>query len=205
MTALTLWQTRWGYFLGMVFALNAPILFGAFRRWWVGGLAFAISLWPILKEWDLRLYPDSGQRNASHLEATLLREVADNLKGPETAPFLAPWWISPPLAYWSGQPGIAGSSHEAISGTVDMARFYLATDPKQAAQILERRKVARVIADDPARVIDKSAPILGIDEPATCMATLLVDQPKKPAAYLLPVFSNDFFKIYAVDQSRLTQ
>ena len=35
---------------------------------------------------------------------------------PPATTILAPWWLSPPLAYWSGQPAVAGSSHEALPG-----------------------------------------------------------------------------------------
>ncbi len=226
-TVLTCWQIRWGYFMALVYVLTLPWQLAAlWRGWgwlweWVAarvraprfvrivldiaaiGCAAVLALWPLIAEWDLRLHPDSTQQTNAHTELMLLRETAESLRGPERAGFLAPWWISPPLAYWSGQPGVAGSSHEAIAGIVDSARFYLAVKPAEAADILKRRKVSRVIADDPDRVIAKCAPILG--EPATGlrMSNVLFERPREPTAYLVPTFSNAYFKVFAVDEARL--
>jgi hypothetical protein len=201
--ALTCWQIRWGYFLAIVYALTLPWQLAVLRRRWVIGLVVAASLWPMLTEWEGRLFPDPEAREEMHQEEKLMREMAESLRGPEKSPFLAPWWISPALAYWSEQPGVAGSSHEAIAGTVDSARFYLAQTPAEAAAILRARKVSRVVSDDPAHILEKCAPILGVTVPEDCMAVRLVEHFRSPAPYLIPVFSNNFFKVFAVDQARL--
>jgi hypothetical protein len=73
------------------------------------------------------------------------------MRSSEKRPFLAPWWASPQVAYWSGQPGITGTSHQSLSGIVDSARFYLAEKPESAAAILRARGVRYVIIDDLSR------------------------------------------------------
>ncbi len=79
---------------------------------------------------------------------------------------MAPWWLSPGLLYFSGQPIVSGSSHAGLSGIVDSARFFTATSWTEAEQILERRKVRWIVVwDDPYRVypvLDTSQAILGL-------------------------------------------
>ena len=80
---------------------------------------FVVSLWPVLAEWDrTHLARRSGRRAKfeQRQEAVELRELSTGLISAERLPFLAPWWLSPAIAYWSGQPGVAGSSHESLPG-----------------------------------------------------------------------------------------
>ena len=49
---------------------------------------------------------------------------AGRLRSQETQPLLAPWGLSPSISYWSGQPAVAGSSHESLSGIAASARFF---------------------------------------------------------------------------------
>ncbi len=203
-SVLTWWQIRWGYFAAMIFVLSLPWQFSVFKRWWSVPTFVLICAWPTLRAWEKTIYVDPEQREKLHHEVYLLRETAESLRGPERAPFMAPWWISPALAYWSEQPGVAGSSHESIAGTVDSARFYLAATPQESAAILRERGVARVVGDgDAERVISACAPILGKEEPEKCMAHLLGEQFRQPAPFLIPAFSNEYFHVYAVDQARL--
>jgi hypothetical protein len=82
---------------------------------------------------------------------------------------MAPWWISPGLLYFSGNPIVSGSSHCGISGIVASANFFTATSWKDAADILVRRKVRWVVVwDDPRLVyplVDTSRGILGEARP----------------------------------------
>ncbi len=61
---------------------------------------------------------------------------------------MAPWWLSPGLLYFSGQPIVSGSSHCGISGIVDSAKFFSTTSWAAAEQILVRRKVRWVVVWD---------------------------------------------------------
>lgn len=78
---------------------------------------------------------------------------------------LAPWWLSPGLLYFSGQPIVAGSSHCGISGIVASARFYTATSWIDAEQILKERRVRWIVAADDPRylypLLNTSRKILG--------------------------------------------
>ena len=81
----------------------------------------------------------------------------ETIRSDQTHAFLAPWWLSPSIAYWSGQPGVAGSSHEALDGTVDAARFFAQRRPTTARGILANAQVEWVIAYDWDRVAQNSA------------------------------------------------
>ncbi|MGV3531397.1 MAG: hypothetical protein ACO1QR_03435 [Chthoniobacteraceae bacterium] len=211
----TMWQLRWGYFLALAFAmalvwiLNVPCTERRWTRWaWRIGLwaLFLGSLYPMAKEWDERLFPNAEARRQialQHGEMQQLREAAERIRGPETVPFLAPWWHSPRIAYWSGQPGVAGSSHQSISGNVESARFYLAEDRAVAGEILKARRVAAVFGDEPGRVISTSRQILGTTVSANPMAKRLIDDPADAAPFLVPTFSNQFYQVFAVDQAKL--
>lgn len=214
---LTLWQLRWGYFLALGFAMSLVWVLSVppqtERRavqwaWRIGLWVFFLgSLWPMAREWDERLFPRAeGRRQIAmqHSEMQQLREAAERMRGPEVAPFLAPWWHSPRIAYWSGQPGVAGSSHQSISGIVDSARFYLAEDVAAAGAVLKARGVAQVLGDEPGRVIATSAQVLGVSPGPEPMAKRLMDDPDQAAPFLVPIFSTQFYKVFAVDQAKLT-
>jgi len=79
---------------------------------------------------------------------------------------LAPWWLSPGLLYFSGQPIVTGSSHCGISGIVAGAQFYTATSWIDAENILKARQVRWIVVyDDPKLeypVLNTSRGILGM-------------------------------------------
>jgi hypothetical protein len=165
--ALTIWQLRWGYFLAVIFALSLPIQFTVLRRVWIGWLIFLVSLWPLAWDWDEKIFPDDHpeleletQRGVLRLEAVRLREVAETMRSAERRPFLAPWWLSPALAYWSGQPGVAGSSHESLPGIVASARFFLAPDAAESARLARELGVKWIVTDDPDRLVATSRALL---------------------------------------------
>ncbi len=216
---LTCWQVRWGYFLPLVYALSLPWQFSALpTRWRLPfGLIIVVGLTPMAREWSARLHPSSERLEnlaEQRTDAALLRDAAvfigqaaaqrPSTDDPPAAGVLAPWWLSPPLAYWSGQPALAGSSHEALPGTVDTARFFMATDARLAAGILRRRRVRWVVAYDPARVQGTSASLLGLDPPpARFMDLALYQRPEVAPRYLHLVFVNQYFKIYEVQVNSL--
>ncbi len=210
--ALTLWQVRWGYFLALVFAFCLPWMIGVFRRRWIAFALLFLALWPMAREWDDRLHPSFEQEKQTALEVqevTLLRRFSEEMRGPERSPFLAPWWMSPALAYWSGQPGVAGSSHESLPGNVDSAHFYLAEKMDDAAAILRARSVRWVLADDASRTIGTSAALLGVASPVTPLALILAENPRNAPPFLtevaIPPSSGNrvFFHLYAVDFASL--
>ncbi|MDQ3622581.1 MAG: hypothetical protein M3463_08850 [Verrucomicrobiota bacterium] len=203
---LTLWQIRWGYFLALVFVMALPWQLAALHRPWAAWPVFVIALWPLAGDWEERLFPNPGaqkQRALQRREGVLLREIAERMRSEDRRPFLAPWWISPALAYWSGQPGVAGSSHQSIAGIVDSARFYLAEDLPPAVAILRARGVYWIVADEPSRVIGNSAALLGAGPPATALASLLArrDVLQAPLGWTASgAFENQFYKLWKVDE-----
>jgi hypothetical protein len=192
---------RWGYFLALAFALSLPWALAAIPWRPVAWLTFVISLWPVAAEWDQQLYPDERNRTAreeDREDSFLLRETAQALISPARAIILAPWWLSPAIAYWSGQRCVSGSSHQSLPGTMDSARFYLSTAPEEACEILKKRSVNYVIAYEPSRVISNSAQILGrtpSDEP---LGKILYEQPYSAPAFLRLVYENRFFRVFEV-------
>ena len=199
LSGLTCWQARWGYFLALAFAMALPVLLNAFPKRWIALVAFGVSLWPLAVEWDRQTDPKNAPLRAERrMDNLALYDVAQKLRGAIRLPILAPWWQSPALAYWSGQPCVAGSSHESLPGTVDASRFYLSTDPDAAEAILARRRVACVVAYDADRVNAVSSTILGEAIPKDTMGQFLYERPHSPPPFLEPVdaSSNRVFRVF---------
>ena len=202
---LTCWQLRWGYFFVLVFAMSLPWQLAVVRRAWIAWPAFAVSLFPIAQDWDARLFPDDEterQRTMQRMEHAALRRIVSVM---DRGAFLAPWWQSPAIAYWTRLPGVAGSSHQSLPGIVDTARFYLAEKPEEGAAILKKRRVAWVLVDDAERMTSTSAALLGIEPSATPLGLILAENPHKAPPFLRetatpPSAGNRvFFRLYAVD------
>jgi len=177
--ALALWQTRWGYFLALVFAFSLPWVFAAMGRTWIAWPVFGIALWPIAAAWDKQLFPDEDterKRLLHRAETVALREIAEVQGERSAGAFVAPWWLSPPMSYWSGLPAVAGSSHESLPGILDTARVYLAEDAGAALRILRARGAAWLISYPPERIIPNSASLLAESPPRKCFAHDLVER-----------------------------
>ncbi len=207
--ALTWWQVRWGYFLALVFALALPQAMAAAPRAWLAWAVLLAGLWPVAQDWDERLFPDDAEllrRTLWRAEQTALRDLAELERRRAGGPFLAPWWLSPALAYWSGQPGVAGSSHESLPGILDTARVYLAPDAASALPLLRARGVRWLVSDAPERVIPASAALLGVPPPEHCLAHELTRRfadPAYPFSIIPPegvprAIGNDFFQAWRV-------
>ncbi len=186
--ALTFWQARWGYFFAVAFCASLPWVFQALRRQWVAWIAFTIGLWPLAKAWDAQSFPDNeGEQRATirRLENISLRKLALRQQANVPGGFIAPWWLSPAIAYWSRQPGVAGSSHESLPGIEATARFYLIDDPMAAAQIVRDRKVTCVISDESTRVLTNSSAVLGVPIPSgEPLGRILDESPAKAPPWL---------------------
>jgi hypothetical protein len=179
--------------------MSMPWMLRAFRSTRVAWIAFAVGLLPIGMSWSRTLHPpakiaeDMAWRQLSQAR---LRTIAATMKlGPRTG-FLAPWWMSPQLAYWSGQPGIAGSSHQSLPGTIDAAHFYVSADVASAADILRKRQVGWVVADDASFDIEQrtrllavtnSELVLGVRAPEESLAFILAEHPRQAPSYLSEV------------------
>jgi hypothetical protein len=202
---LTLWQARWGYFLVSIFVMTLPMLLENFRSRIICWTAFILSLLPMARDWDERIWPNDielARRTEARIEMVGMRELAVRMRSSTRQSFLAPWWLSPALAYWSGQPAVAGSSHESISGIVDTARFYAAEDMQGARAILESRAVGFVIGYDADRTAAISAQILGQKVPEHAVCYMLDRAPATLPAFLVLDFQNPAGKLFRVANNR---
>ena len=196
---LTIWQARWAYFFVLIFAVALPDLLAPAKSRAAVWIAFVLSIFPILRDWDERLWPNETQlaaRVERRNESAQLRELALNLQSPDVHPFLAPWWLSPSIAYWSGQPGVAGSSHESLNGIADSARFFLSEDLQQAREILQKHRVAWVCAYDSDRVAQNSAAILNQALPLHPLCRVLDRTPGQAPHFLIFSAQTATFKLY---------
>jgi hypothetical protein len=196
MLSLTIWQLRWGYFLALAVAISIPWQLGALRNLWAGWLGAAAALAPIVLGWPAILHPTDKQREDREFARAAQdewRRLAEFVRGPERMPFIAPWWVSPQLAYWSGQPGVAGTSHQSLPGIVETARFYTAS-AGDGGKLLRERGVRIVFVDDSSRTrgnsgefaaVGNSRRILGLDRlPPEPLGQLLAESPRQAPAYL---------------------
>ena len=194
---LTIWQARWAYFFAMIFALSLPVCLSLIKNRTAGWILIAVSLFPILQDWDEKLWPNEFQNGLiaeRRADAIGWRQAAKQIDGP----FLAPWWWSPAVAYWSGQPGVAGSSHEALPGIEQSARFFLAAHAETATPILLRNKVAWVLAYDADRTVTNSAAILGVSPPGKALAAILDRTPSQAPPFLQFSAQNSACKLFRV-------
>ena len=197
--ALSVWQKRWGYFSALAVALSIPWQLGALRERWLGWVLGVAALLPMAKEWQMRLHPPLDireERDAAQAQNRAvqeeLRRIALLMRSPEKRPFLAVWWHSPQLAYWSGQPGVAGTSHQSFPGIYDSAKFFLSDDVEEETRILRERSVRYVVIHDLAVENDShkfpsvinSAAILGEDAPLEPLGFRLADSPRKTPPWL---------------------
>ncbi len=199
---LTLCQARWAYFLGLVFAIALPTLLESFKYRALAWLVFAISLFPILQDWDARLWPNESEsirRTQARREGMEWRTLAIQIRSPKAQAFLAPWWLSPAIAYWSEQPGVAGSSHKSLPGIAESARFCLTSDPRTAGDILRRRRVAWVFVYASDRVLENSAAILNAPIPNDAFGRLLDRSPSQAPELMRIKFQSGFGKLYSVN------
>ncbi len=202
---LTVWQARWGYFFVLIFALALPALLVPVKSSAAVWIAFVLSIFPILRDWDERLWPNEAQlaaRVERRIESAQIRDLALSLRSPEVHPFLAPWWLSPSIAYWSGQPGVAGSSHESLNGIEETARFFLSENLQEARAILEKRQVTWVFAYDSDRVAQNSAAILNEPLPREPLSRVLDRTPSHAPPFLVFSAQTPACKLYGVAVER---
>jgi len=202
---LTIWQARWGYFFVLIFALALPALLAPIKSGAAVWIAFVLSMFPILRDWDERLWPTEAQlanRVERRIESAQIRDLALSLRSPEAHPFLAPWWLSPSIAYWSGQPGVAGSSHESLNGIEESARFFLSENLQNAREILEKRRVTWVFAYDSDRVAQNSAAILNEPRPLQPLCRVLDRTPSRAPPFLIFSAQTPACKLYRVSVER---
>jgi hypothetical protein len=205
---LTIWQARWAYFFVLIFAVALPALLAPIKSPAAVWIAFVLSIFPILRDSDERLWPNETQLAARvelRNESSQLRELALSLRSRDVHPFLAPWWLSPSIAYWSGQPGVAGSSHESLNGIEDSAGFFLSEDLQEPRKILQNHQVAWVCAYDAGRVAQNSAAVLSQALPLSPLCRVLDRTPSQAPPFLIFSAQTAAFKLYRIAVKRLNE
>jgi len=196
---LTVWQARWSYFFMAAFVIALPGVLAPIKSRLAVWTAFALSMLPVLEFWDARIWSNEAALAAQierQNESRQLRELAMTIRSERTHVFLAPWWLSPSISYWSRQPGIAGSSHEALDGIADSARFFVATDFLGGREILRNRRVDWVLAYDWERLAQNSADLLGTSVPDHAIGRILDRTPGQAPPYLVLSGQNQAAKLF---------
>ncbi len=202
--ALTIEEVRWGYFFALVYAMSLPWQLSLFKRKWLVYPVYLLSLWPVARDWDERLFPDplhDLDRALRLNDQRRLRQAADFIREKAPGCILAPWWWSPALVYWSGEPAVAGSSHESLAGIVDTSKFFSTTNPKLAEAICTQRAVETVVTGNPENIVVESVHVLGQPLPQhdNTMADILWERPHSAPLFLHLVFDNNVVKVFEVN------
>jgi hypothetical protein len=192
---LTIWQARWAYFFVMIFAMTLPELLLMTRKPVIAAAIFIIALFPITGSWD-RMFADEelARRAENNIEMVELHAIASQCDGP----FIAPWWFSPALSYWSRQSGVGGSSHESIEGVVETAKIFQTQKAEEVAEILKRHNVRWVVAYDADRVAQNSARILKQPISGDAFCYSLDRRPSDAPPFLRLVAQTGRFKLFRV-------
>ena len=145
LTVITLFQGRWIYYasLGEIilvarYCQTPPI------RW--SRVAIVAVFFIGLADSDYQIWTRTKVQAPANQPSLQLEQIARSIDKP--GGIMAPWWLSPGLLYFSGQPIVAGSSHCGISGIVASARFYAAESWVDAERILQQRRVRWVVVYD---------------------------------------------------------
>jgi hypothetical protein len=195
---LTIWQARWAYFFVMIFAMTLPALLCVLRKPALATATFIIALFPIAQSWDgTDANENLARRTENKTEEMELRAIASRVDGP----FLAPWWFSPQISYWSQQCGVGGSSHEDIRGIVETAKFFATDNSEGISEFTDRIKIRWVVSYDADRVAQNSARILGhsISKKASCY--FLDERASEVPRVLQLTAETGHFKLFRVSRS----
>ena len=196
--ALTVWQARWSYFFVMIFAMVVPEILSVLRKPLIATTIFIIALFPIAQAWD-HLFADEelARRAENKIEQLELRAISSQVD----SAFIAPWWFSPALSYWSRQAGVGGSSHESIGGIVETAKFFETQHTEEAKQILNWHNISWIVSYDADRVAQNSAQILGNPVPQNGLCYLLDRRASEVPPFLLLITQTSRFKLFRVEKS----
>ena len=196
--ALTIWQARWSYFVVMIFAMLVPQILSGLRKPLLATTVFIVALFPIAQSWD-HLFADEelARRAENKIEQLELRAISLQIDGP----FIAPWWFSPAVSYWSRQAGAGGSSHESIRGIVGTATFFETQDAEEAKQIIDRHHVIWIVAYDADRVAENSTQVLGSAIPKNAFCYLLDRRASEVPRFLRLSAQTARFKLFRVEKS----
>lgn len=196
-------QRRWVYYANLTelflivrYCQSAPLR-------WTRLLVMAFLLTGLI--YDNILQVEGRRGSPPNQPSPEMVRIAKSIDGP--GGIMAPWWISPGLLYFSGQPIVSGSSHCGISGIVDSAKFYTETSWVEAERILQNRKVRWVVVMDDRNyqypTVNTSRGILGLpfytddakDDVDSTVGQILVTDHRVPTSLRLRAITPGF-KLY---------
>ena len=137
------------------------------------GVIVIVSLWPIARWWEGWIFPAESRISEAmeyREEMGQLRRIATGIRGGEVQPFLAPWYLSPAVSYWSDQPSVSQFTCLGGEGLDFATGFFASDDVAEKCDALIAMGVRWIICDAPDR-FDRNARALGFlvhpsDEPA---------------------------------------
>jgi len=147
------WQQRWMALLPFPLAVGCFTLIQGLRSSTWRGAAITLHLIPLII-WNLMELPHLQPPR----EWAQTRAVAREIRG--DGAIMAPWWLSPALLYYSGNPIVASSSHQSLPGIVESARFFASADFLEADEILQSHDVRWVAVYRPVRSFENARQIL---------------------------------------------
>jgi hypothetical protein len=145
LTLITLFQSRWIYYASLGELLLVARYCQMMPVRWPRVVVVAIFFIG-LADADHQIWVTVTAGPAANQPSPQLERIAHSIDKP--GGIMAPWWLSPGLLYFSGQPIVTGSSHCGISGIVAGAKFYAATSWVDAERILQERRVRWVVVYD---------------------------------------------------------
>ena len=151
LTIITTFQSRWIYYASLAELFLVVRYCQTMPSRWSRGVVVVIFLLGLC-EADSEIQIRSKAQAPANQPSPQLALLAHEIDKP--GGIMAPWWLSPGLLYFSGQPIVTGSSHCGISGIVAGAKFYTATSWIDAERILQERKVRWVVVYDDQTVYD---------------------------------------------------
>ena len=200
---LTAFQKRWMYYASLSELMLIVRYCQVAPTRWTRLVVMAIFLLSVAYDNTVQIQAHAGA--APNQPSPQLAQLARSIDQP--GGIMAPWWLSPGLLYFSGQPIVTGSSHCGISGIVAGAKFYTSTSWVEADRILQDRQVHWVVVyDDPGfeyPLLNTARGILGLpfyteeskgEADATVTQILLTDRFVPTSFHLRAVTSQ--FKLY---------
>jgi len=160
--ALAFVQKRWIYYANLTELFLLVRYYQIAPTRWTRLVVLALFLFGTAYDNTLQIQGRLNLRDSQ--PSPELARLAQSIDQP--GGIMAPWWISPGLLYFSGQPIVSGSSHCGISGIVASAQFYATTSWTDAELILQQRKVRWIVVyDDPRYVyptLNTARAVLGL-------------------------------------------
>ena len=144
LTSLTVMQSRWVYYasLGELFLIVR--YFQTAPAHWTRLVVLLVFLIGMADADNTQI--EGSAHSPPNQPSLQLAQIACAIDQP--GGIMAPWWLSPGLLYFSGQPIVSGSSHCGISGIVASAEFFACTSWPAAERILRERQVRWVVVWD---------------------------------------------------------